>query len=115
MIEYLDEHYPGAHPLLPEEPDARLEARLWDRLFDLYVMLPMQKVVGDRLRADERDLRGVAEAISTPRTAYDMIESKLSDRTWAAGNEFTIADCSAAPSFFYASIVEPLPSHHVSV
>jgi glutathione S-transferase len=111
MIEYLDRHYPGTHPLLPKEPEACLEARLLDRLFDQYVMLPMQKVVYDRLRADgEHDHRGVAEAISTLRMAYEMIESKLSDRTWAAGKEFTIADCSAAPSLFYAAIVEPFPS-----
>lgn len=51
------------------------------------------------LRADaEHDPRGVAEAISTLRMAYEMIESELSDRTWVAGKEFPIADCSAAPS-----------------
>src|SRR2546430_13967847 len=38
IIEYLDQHYPGERPLLPKDRDARLEARLWDRLFDLYVM-----------------------------------------------------------------------------
>ena len=37
--------------------------RLRDRFFDLYVHLPMQKIVGDRLRpADRKDPHGVEEA-----------------------------------------------------
>jgi glutathione S-transferase len=52
--------------LLPSAEDQRLEARLWDRFFDLYVQVPLGKVVTDRLRADgEHDSRGVAEAMST--------------------------------------------------
>ena len=36
--------------MLPRDPGARLEARLWDRFYDLYVQAPLQKIVGDRLR-----------------------------------------------------------------
>jgi glutathione S-transferase len=113
IIEYLEQHYPGVRPLLPQDRTVRLEARLWDRLFDLYVMVPMQKVVGDRLRADgQRDPRGVADAISTLRMAYDMIERGIADRAWAAGDAFSIADCAAAPALFYASIAEPFRQSH---
>lgn len=113
IIEYLDQHYPGARPLLPPDQDTNFETRLWDRLFDFYVMLPMQKVVADRFRAEgEHDPVGVADAISTLRMAYDLVESRLGDRTWGAGGDFSIADCSAAPSLFYASIVEPFPQAH---
>jgi glutathione S-transferase len=113
IIEYLDQHYPGVRPLLPEDRTGRLEARLWDRLFDLYVEVPMQKVVGDHLKADgEHDPRGVADAISTLRMAYGMIERGIADRTWAAGEAFSIADCAAAPALFYASIVDPFPQGH---
>jgi glutathione S-transferase len=102
-----------AHPLLPEERAARLEARLWDRLFDLNVMVPMQKVVGDRLKADgERDPGGVADAISTLRMAYNMIERGIEERTRAAGEAFSIADCAAAPALFFASLTEPFPQSH---
>ena len=45
IIEYLDQHYPGPVSLFPAEPATRLEARLWDRFFDLYVHAPMQKIV----------------------------------------------------------------------
>src|SRR5262245_32555253 len=62
IIEYLARHYAGPQPLLPSEADAALDARLWDRFFDLYVQVPMQKIVLDRLRLpSEKDARGVAD------------------------------------------------------
>lgn len=111
IIEYLDSHYPGVSPMLPEDEASRLDARLWDRFFDLYVHVPMQKIVTDRLRqAGEQDGRGVAEARATLATAYGMIDRRMEARTWAAGDRFGIADCAACPSLFYAGIVEPFPS-----
>lgn len=116
IIEYLDSHYAGPQRLLPLDEDARLEARLWDRLFDAYVMTPMQQIVANRLRPEgERDARGVAEAASTLRMAYELIDKHMKSRRWAAGESFSIADCAAAPALFYASIVEPLASDHVQL
>ncbi len=114
IIEYLAQHYPGARPLLPADPNARLQARLWDRFFDLYVQVPLQKIVGDHLRPEGgKDVLGVADAHASLRTAYDMIERQLRDKPWAIGDTFTLADCAAAPALFYASIVEPFPGAHV--
>jgi len=116
IIEYLDQHYPGAHRLLPADENERLDARLWDRFFDLYVQVPMQKIVADRLRSDgERDPRGVADARATLMTAYDMIDRHMASRTWAIGKSFSIADCAAAPALFYAGIVAPFSDTHPSV
>jgi glutathione S-transferase len=113
IIEYLDAHYPGAHRLLPQNDDQRLEARLWDRFFDLYVQVPMQKRVADHMRpAGEHDPRGVADAMATLHTAYDMLEQRMADRTWAIGESFSIADCAAAPALFYAGIVMPFSATH---
>jgi glutathione S-transferase len=113
MIEYLDRNYPGRNPLLPAGVDSRLDARLWDRVFDQYVMTPMQQIVANRLRPDsERDPRGVDEAKSTLAMAYEMIDRRMANRTWAVGDAFSIADCAAAPALFYSSIVAPFPSTH---
>lgn len=107
QLEYLDTHYPGP-PMLPADPEARLEARLWDRLFDQYVMTPMQKIVADRMRAeDEKDPRGVENARNMLQMAYGLIEGHMAGRNWAAGADFSLADCAAAPALFYAGIVEP--------
>jgi glutathione S-transferase len=116
IIEYLDQLYPSRRPLLPVGEDARLDARLWDRFFDLYVQVPMQKIVVDRLRAEgEHDPRGVTEARATLRTAYAMLERRMAGKTWAIGEDFTIADCAAAPALFYAGIVEPFAQSHPNV
>lgn len=113
IIEYLDRHYPGAQPLLPVDEAARLEARLWDRLFDNYVMTPMQKFVASRMGpASEDKERVVAEATATLKMSYDMIDRHMADQPWAAGESFSIADCAAAPALFYASIAVPLPASH---
>ena len=50
IIEYLAQHYPGERQLLPADPEQALQVRLADRLYDLYVQEPMQKIVTDRLR-----------------------------------------------------------------
>ena len=107
QLEYLDARYPGP-PMLPADADARLEARLWDRLFDQYVMTPMQKIVADRLRADgEKDPRGVENARQMLAMAYGLIDGHMTGRTWAAGEAFSLADCAATPALFYAGIVAP--------
>jgi glutathione S-transferase len=108
IIEYLGGFYPGPVAFLPEDPDLDLEARLWDRFFDLYVNAPMQKIVTDKLRPNGRnDPHGVAEAEATLMTAYAMIERHMTDRRWAIGEQFSIADCAAAPALFYAETVLP--------
>ena len=109
IVEYLDRAHPGPPPLVPADPDAALRARLWDRFFDHYVELPLQKVVGDALRPEgARDPHGVAEAEALLVRAYDHLEDRLGGGgTWAAGEDFTLADCGAAPALFYANMVRP--------
>ena len=113
IIEYLDLFRPGANPLIPADPVLALAARLSDRLFDLHVQLPMQKIVGDRLRsAGKTDPQGVADAKRALVTAYDFLEADLGSKAWAAGGIFTIADCAAAPALFYADKVMPFRDSH---
>jgi len=108
IIEYVQQYYPGPVPLLPIDADDRLDARLWERFFDLYVSVPMQKIVGDRLRPEAgKDPVGVADARQTLDTAYAMIDAQMNGKEWAIGDQFTIADCAAAPGLFFASIVHP--------
>ena len=111
LIEYLAQRTPSAARLLPVAPELQLEVRAKDRFFDLYVMDPMAKIVDDKIRAQgERDARGVAEAHARLETAYGMAERFLGAAGWAVGNDFTLADCAAAPALFYANKVHPLSS-----
>jgi glutathione S-transferase len=109
IIEYLGIHHPGPVRLLPPEPDAALEVRMMDRIFDNYVMSPVQKIVADCMRSPEsRDPQGVEEARSLLSTAYAWLDGVMRDREWAAGRAFSLADCAAAPSLFYADWVHPI-------
>ena len=108
VIEYLDRHYPGSTRFVPDDPDRAWQTRLRDRFYDLYVHLPMQKIMGDRLRPDgKRDPHGVEEARAQLRTSYAMIEQQMATNIWAMGENFSLADCAAAPALFYGSMVVP--------
>jgi len=108
VIEYLDLHCPGGTRLVPADPDAAIEVRKLDRIFDNYAMTPMQKIVGDRLRpADARDPHGVADARRLLDSSYAWLEQALAGPTFAAGDDFSLADCAAAPALHYADKVHP--------
>jgi glutathione S-transferase len=107
IVEYLDRHYPGRTRFIPDDPDLARQTRLSDRFYDSYVHLPMQKIVGDRLRpAGSKDPLGLEEARAQLRTSYAMIEQQ-SAGSWAMGDAFSLADCAAAPALFYGNMVVP--------
>jgi glutathione S-transferase len=108
VIEYVDQHSPGPR-LVPADPDSAWRVRFWDRFFDHYVEHPMQKIVLDRLRPPgESDAFGVAQARDGLTEAYAYIEERMAGRTWIAGDDFSLAECSAAPALFYANTIVPL-------
>ena len=116
IIEYLDQHYPGETRFIPAGGEQMRETRLRERFLDLYLHLPMQKIVGDRLRPEgKKDPHGVEEARTMADTALGMIEQEMATRRWAMGDAFTIADCAAAPPLFYLDKIKPLATKHPSV
>ncbi|WP_437964165.1 glutathione S-transferase family protein [Sorangium sp. So ce260] len=116
IIEYLAIHYPGKTRLVPADADLALQTRLCDRFYDCYVHDPMQRIVGDRLRpAEKKDPLGVEMARKVLLTSYGMIDQEMANRTWAIGDSFTLADCAAAPSLFYANEVQPFVDSHRNV
>lgn len=109
IIEYLD-RFGTSVKMVPGERDEALEVRLWDRVFDLYVEHPLQRVVKNALRPEAaRDPQCVEEEKAVLRRAYDLAEARLKEirAEWIAGGAFSLADCAAAPSLFYARMVEP--------
>lgn len=108
IIEYLAEFFPGNVALVPRAAEAAREARLRDRIYDLYVHDPMQKIVTDKLRPQGKsDPYGVELARAQLTTSYAMLDREFMSKTWAAGETFTLADCAAAPSLYYANLVQP--------
>lgn len=113
IIEYVALHYPGRVELMPKDPDLARQVRFRDRFFDLYVAVPMQKIVTDRIRpAGKYDPHGVEEARTLLKTALDVVDAETDGRAWAMGAQFSMADCAAAPALSYANRVMPFAETH---
>ena len=109
IIEHLGLHHPGPVRLIPDDPREALDVRLMDRFFDNYVATPMQKIVFNQIRPEtNRDPYGVKEARAMLDRAYGWLDGRLAGREWAAGGAFSLADCAAAPSLFYADWAHPV-------
>lgn len=110
IVEHLQLVHGGPVRLIPEPGLAAVEVRKMDRIFDNYVMAPMIKLVSDAMRAsDARDLQGCSEARQTLDTIYAWLDERMVGRLWSVGDDFSLADCAAAPSLFYADWVHPIP------
>jgi glutathione S-transferase len=111
IIEYLQLTHPGPVRFLPADPMAALDVRFLDRFFDLHVMTPVQRAVDGALSGDDaRRAEGLAHAAQKLDLAYAWLDANLAGRTWAAGDDFTLADCAAAPSLFYADWTHRIPA-----
>lgn len=106
IIEYLDRHFPGDSRLIPGDPDAALDVRLWDRLLDNYVHAPMQEIVSIHLRKAGMDTGAQRSMLES---TYRLIDGQVAERPWIAGDGFSLADCAAAPALFYAATLVPFP------
>ena len=116
IIEYLGQHYPGKTQFVPADPELATQTRLKDRFFDWYLNVPMQKIVTDKLRpAGKNDPHGVEDAKALLQTALGMLDREMATKTWAVGEQFTMADCAAAPPLFYANLVMPFGDTHKNV
>jgi glutathione S-transferase len=113
IIEYLQQLAAGAR-LIPADADAALAVRFWDRFSDFYVMTPMQALTAERLKPESGRSEDVAQAArSRLLESYAAMNRQLEDRTWLAGEGFSMADCAAAPALFYAVAYVPIPGNAV--
>ncbi|HPG89340.1 MAG TPA: glutathione S-transferase family protein [Hyphomicrobium sp.] len=113
IIEYLQLKYPGRVRLLPADPLTALDVRFLDRFFDLHVMDPQQFAVAVALqRYPMTPEQGLAIASERLEQAYAWLDGHLAGKTWAAGDDFTLADCAAAPSLFYADWTYQIPERY---
>lgn len=110
IIEYLDRVQPEPR-LIPADPDAALRVRQMDRVFDLHVMAVMQEIVNDRIRGPEGHAPMIVDkARASLDTIYRWLDTQLAGGGWATLDGFTLADCAAAPSLFYADWVHEIPA-----
>lgn len=110
IIEYLAVNYPGAVKLLPADSKAAFAVRATDRFFDLNVHFHAQKVITDRIRpAGANDIFGVKQSRGLLDAALAIADKDMAGTQWAAGDNFSMADCAAAPPLFYTDLrIAPL-------
>jgi glutathione S-transferase len=101
-----------APALIPASPDAAREVRMLDRIFDNHVMTPVQAIVAEHLPflTPTPDAARVARAHAALDAVYPWLDARLAGREWAAGADFTQADCAGAPALFYADWVQEIPA-----
>lgn len=108
IIEYLDRLVPEPR-MIPEDPDAALKVRFFDRIFDHHVMGQGQHVVNDAIRGPDGHVQSIVDGAKAKlETIYAWLDKELAGGGWATPHGFTLADCAAAPSLFYADWVHPI-------
>lgn len=115
IIEYLDHLLPVPR-LIPDDFDGALKVRLLDRIFDNHVMNQMQAVVADAIRGPEHRAPLIVEQSKAAlETIYGWLDGELASGNWATPYGFTMADCAAAPSLFYADWVHPIAESYANL
>jgi glutathione S-transferase len=110
IIEHLAVHHPGPTRLIPTDPAAAVEVRMMDRIFDNHVMTPQGRIVFNAMRPEpDRDPTGVVQQRAALDRIYVWLNDRMADREWATDHGFTLADCAAAPSLFYADWTHRIP------
>jgi glutathione S-transferase len=103
--EYLEEKFPSP-PLMPKSPEDRAHVRWFTRYHDLYLDPPIRALFA-HLNPKSRDEKVVNEKLSDIQQRLDQLESMLAaPGNFAAGPEFTLADCALVPTtFFYVNVL----------
>lgn len=112
IIDYVEARFPKMPRLIPADPLAAAEVRMWDRFFDNYISYPQQRMVYAALGREADD--GGDRWRAAFDTAYALLDARMADREWVAG-DFSMADCAAAPSLLYADWSYAIPERFAAL
>ena len=102
IVEHVAPHF------VPADRDAAREMRMLDRVFDNHVMNVATQVVLAAIRQGDVEAARAEAGVALDKV-YGWLDMRLAGRAWAAGDDFTLADCAGAPSLFYADWVHRIP------
>ncbi len=103
IAEYLEDHFPES-PVLPGSPRERALIRLLARVAELEILGPAMKLF-ILLSKPERDDASIERLLQKMQTGLHVVEDRISDKSYAMGDEPTLADCWLLPVRF---LMEPL-------
>jgi glutathione S-transferase len=101
--EYLEDKYPSP-ALMPKSAEGRAKVRSFTRFHDLYLEPPLRTLLG-QMNPDARDAKLVADKVAEINRVADLLESMLASGGYAAGPDFTLADCALAPTMLFATLL----------
>lgn len=112
IAEYIDRQSGEGPRLLPADPDAALEVRLQDRLMDHYLNDSVATLLFEKRKPEQhRDPDLIKRSTGRLDAMYGVLADNLARHRWAAGDEFSLADCAAAPALYYAPWVHSFDDH----
>ncbi len=98
ICEYLEDTHPQP-PLLPADAPGRARSRTISRAVDLYVLPPLQGLVG-QMNPATRDASVADKHMAELTRGLTGLETFLTG-PWSLGPAMTLADCALVPACFY--------------
>jgi glutathione S-transferase len=99
IAQYLDEAFPHT-PLMPADPKGRARVRLVSRLCDVYLVPNLSPLFqGAQGEARQTALEGFAKGL-------DYLEHFMGPGPNAVGDQFSLADCTLIPVFFFLDVFQ---------
>jgi glutathione S-transferase len=115
IIEHLEARFPDRPKLIPADAAMAAQVRMWDRFFDNYINFPQQRIIYETLGREPGDGDAHARWKKMLDQAYLFLDRHMNGREWAAGREFSLADCAAAPALLYADWTHAIPKQLTNV
>jgi len=110
IIEYIDSM---AEPrLIDGDSEQTRKIRFKDRMLDLYLNDPIVTLLFQGMKPeDQRDPERMKTAQFRMDTMYAFMEAEFEKYPFASGDQFSMADCAAAPALFYAEQTAPFAGY----
>ena len=107
IIEFLETEYPQSPQLIPADPILARQTRFMDRMNDLYLNDPVATLLFESWKpTKEQDTSKIDAAKANLNIIYQYMDKNLEGKEWLV-EDFSMADCAAAPALLYAQQVFP--------
>jgi len=107
IVEYIDSISKDVK-LIPDNPTEARKTRFLDRMYDLYLNNQIGSKFFELQKPKDEQRQSVLDAADEKiNIMYNNMENNLADKTWNRGDMFTLADCAAISSLFYAEQLAP--------